>query len=170
MLEAFIDLTSSLFLLGAAGATVAAALGVAGYLWLTVAADVATALLGLGIARHYVRADFRSGRQQVRELIRRAAPLGISQVLISVAVQVDVVLLSLMASLATVGKFGVALQLAVFGTADPIRAHGRHSPEVRRRFVHPQTAPHPARLRCPDLGGGRLAASCDRLSRDLDWC
>lgn len=114
-----IDLTSSLFLLGAAGATVAAALGVAGYLWLTVAADVATALLGLGIAHHYVPADFRSGRRQVRELIRRAAPLGMSQVLISVAVQVDVVLLSLMASLATVGTFGVALQLAVFGTSIP---------------------------------------------------
>jgi len=117
--RAFIDLTSSLFLLGAAGTTVAAALGVAGYLWLTVAADVATALLGLGIARHYVRADFRSGRQQVRELIRSATPLGISQVLSSIAVQVDVVLLSLLAPLATVGEFGVALQLAVFGTAVP---------------------------------------------------
>ncbi len=115
----FIDLTSSLFLLGAAGATVAAVLGVAGYLWLTVSADVATALLGLGIARRYVRANFRSGRQQISELIRRAAPLGISQVLSSVAVQVDVVLLSLLAPLATVGEFGVALQLAVFGTAVP---------------------------------------------------
>jgi O-antigen/teichoic acid export membrane protein len=114
-----IDITSSLFLLGAAGATVAAALGVAGYLWLTVAADAATALVGLGIARHYVRADFRSGRRRVRELIRRAAPLGASQALISVAVQVDVVLLSLLAPLATVGTFGVALQLAVFGTSVP---------------------------------------------------
>jgi O-antigen/teichoic acid export membrane protein len=115
----FIDLTSSLFLLGAAGATVATVLGVAGYLWLTVAADVATALLGLGIARHYVRADFRSGRRQVRGLIRRAAPLGASQAMSSVAVQGDVVLLSLLAPLATVGTFGVALQLAVFGTAIP---------------------------------------------------
>jgi O-antigen/teichoic acid export membrane protein len=114
-----IDVTSSLFLLGAAGVTVAAALGVAGYLWLTIAADGATAVLGLGIARHYVRADFRSGRHRVRELIRRAAPLGTSQALMSVAVQVDVVLLSLLAPLATVGTFGVALQLAVFGTAIP---------------------------------------------------
>jgi O-antigen/teichoic acid export membrane protein len=114
-----IDVTSSLFLLGAAGTTVAAALGVAGYLWLTVAADVATAALGLLIARHYVRADFRSGRHRVGELIRRAAPLGLSQALMSVAVQVDVVLLSLLVPLATVGTFGVALQLAVFGTAIP---------------------------------------------------
>ncbi len=114
-----IDVTSSLFLLAAAGATVAAALGVAGYLWLTVAADGATAVLGLGIARHYVRADFRSGRRQVKELLQRAAPLGASQALMSVAVQIDVVLLSLLASLATVGTFGVALQLAIFGTAIP---------------------------------------------------
>ena len=114
-----IDVTSSLFLLGAAGTTVAAALGVAGYLWLTVAADGATAALGLGIARHYVRADFRSGRHRVGELIRRAAPLGMSQALMSIAVQVDVVLLSLLVPLATVGTFGVALQLAVFGTAIP---------------------------------------------------
>jgi O-antigen/teichoic acid export membrane protein len=114
-----IDVTSSLFLLGAAGATVAAALGLAGYLWLTVAADVATALLGLGIAHHYVRADFRSGRRQVRELIRRAAPLGVSQAAASVAFQVNVVLLSLLAPLAAVGTFGVALQLTVFGTAIP---------------------------------------------------
>jgi O-antigen/teichoic acid export membrane protein len=114
-----IDVTSSLFLLAAAGATVAAALGVAGYLWLTVAADAATAVLGLGIARHYVRADFSSGRRRVGELIRRAAPLGLSQALMSAAGQFVVVILSLVASLATVGRFGVALQLAVFGTAVP---------------------------------------------------
>ena len=114
-----IDVTSSLFLLGAAGATVAAALGVAGYLWLTVAADTATAALGLAIARHYAHADFRSGRHRVGELIRQAAPLGMSQALMSIAVQVDVVLLSLLVPLATVGTFGVALQLAVFGTAVP---------------------------------------------------
>jgi O-antigen/teichoic acid export membrane protein len=114
-----IDVTSSLFLLGAAGATVAAALGLAGYLWLTVATDVATAVLGLGIAHHYVRADFRSGRRRVRELIHRATPLGISQAVTSVAYQVDVVLLSLLAPLAAVGTFGVALQLTVFGTAIP---------------------------------------------------
>jgi O-antigen/teichoic acid export membrane protein len=114
-----IDVTSSLFLLGAAGATVAAAFGVAGYLWLTVAADGATGVLGLAIARHYICADFRSGRRKVGELIRRAAPLGMSQTLMSVAVQVDVVLLSLLVPLATVGRFGVALQLAVFGTAIP---------------------------------------------------
>jgi O-antigen/teichoic acid export membrane protein len=114
-----IDVTSSLFLLGAAGTTVAAALGLSGYLWLTVAADAATALLGLGIAHHYVRADFRAGRRKVRELIRRAAPLGVSQAVTSVAYQVDVVLLSLLAPLAAVGTFGVALQLTVFGTAIP---------------------------------------------------
>jgi O-antigen/teichoic acid export membrane protein len=114
-----IDVTSSLFLLGAAGATVAAALGLAGYLWLTVAADAATALLGLGIAHHYVRADFRAGNQKVRELIRRATPLGVSQAVTSVAYQLDVVLLSLLAPLAAVGTFGVALQLTVFGTAIP---------------------------------------------------
>lgn len=114
-----IDFTSSLFLLGAAGATVAAALGLAGYLWLTVAADAATALLGLGIAHHYVRADFRAGRTRVWELICRAAPLGTSQAIASVAYQVDVVLLSLLAPLAAVGTFGVALQLTVFGTAIP---------------------------------------------------
>jgi O-antigen/teichoic acid export membrane protein len=114
-----IDVTSSLFLLGAAGATVAAALGVAGYLWLTVAADGATAMLGLGIARHYVRADFRSGRHRVAHLLQRAAPLGVSQAVMSVAVQVDVVLLSLLVPLSTVGTFGLALQLAVFGTAIP---------------------------------------------------
>jgi O-antigen/teichoic acid export membrane protein len=114
-----IDVTSSLFLLGAAGATVAAALGLAGYLWLTVAADVATALLGLAITRHYVHADFRSGRRRVRELIRRAAPLGASQALTSVAYQVDVILLALLAPLVAVGTFGVALQVTVFGTAIP---------------------------------------------------
>jgi O-antigen/teichoic acid export membrane protein len=114
-----IDVTSSLFLLGAAGATVAAAFGVAGYLWLTVAADAATGLLSLAIARHYVRANFRSGRTKLAELIRRAAPLGMSQAFMSVAVQVDVVLLSLLVPLATVGRFGVALQLAVFGAAVP---------------------------------------------------
>ena len=44
-----IDIISSLLLLGAAGATVAAALGLVGYLWLTVAADAATGLLGLSM-------------------------------------------------------------------------------------------------------------------------
>lgn len=114
-----IDVTSSLFLLAASGATVAAALGVAGYLWLTVAADAATGALGLGIARRYVRANFRSGRRKVRELLRQAFPLGLSQALISLAVQLDVVLLALLAPLAVVGRFGVALQLAVFGTSIP---------------------------------------------------
>ncbi|MGH9299557.1 MAG: oligosaccharide flippase family protein, partial [Acidimicrobiales bacterium] len=114
-----IDITSSLFLLAAAGSTVSVALGAAGYLWLTVLADVATGVLGLAIARHYVRANLRVARSRIRETLKRAAPLGMSQVLISVAVQIDVVLLSLVAPLASVGTFGVALQLAVFGTAIP---------------------------------------------------
>lgn len=115
----FIDVTSSAFLLAATEITLSAMLGVAGYLWMTVAADVATAALALGIARHYVRPTFRGSRLRVRKLLRQASPLGWSQALVNVAIQADVILLTLMASLATVGAFGVALQLAIFGASVP---------------------------------------------------
>jgi O-antigen/teichoic acid export membrane protein len=114
-----IDAASSLFLLAAAGTTVAAVLAAGGYLWLTVLADASTALLGLGLARRHLRADFRSGARKVKSILVKAAPIGTSQALSGIAIQTDVVLLSLFASASTLGKFGVAFQMAIFGAALP---------------------------------------------------
>jgi O-antigen/teichoic acid export membrane protein len=117
--RAIVDVASSLFLLGAAGATVAAALAASGYIWLTVLADAVTAVLSMGLARAYVRADFGSGRRQVARLLRLSAPLGLSQVLVSTYTQTEVVLLSLFVATGAVGEFGVAYQVALFGIAVP---------------------------------------------------
>jgi len=114
-----IDVSSSMLLLAAAGITVAVAFAAAGYLWLTVLADALTAVLGLGLARRYVRADFRGGRRLVRQVLRSAAPVGLSQALSSVYIQADVILLSLFATTAVVGRFGLAYQVAVFITSVP---------------------------------------------------
>lgn len=118
--RAAVDVLSSVFLLSATGAALAALLGVAGYVWLTVAADVATGALSLLLARRYLRADFNKGRDQVGYVLRQASPLGISQGLNGAAQQAVVVMLSLLASLATVGRFGIAMQIAVFGTSVPL--------------------------------------------------
>ena len=118
-LRGVIDAVSSMFLLAAAGSTVAAALAAGDYLWLTVLADAVTAVLGLALARRHLRADFRSGARRTRGLLGKAAVIGTSQALYSVAVQTDVVLLSLFASAARVGEFGVAFQMAIFGAALP---------------------------------------------------
>jgi O-antigen/teichoic acid export membrane protein len=114
-----IDAASSIFLLAAAGSTVAAALAASGYLWLTVLADAVTAVLGLALARRHVRADFRSGARRTRDILSKAAAIGTSQALYSIAVQTDVVLLSLFVSTSRLGEFGVAFQVAIFGAALP---------------------------------------------------
>lgn len=117
--RAVVDVLSSLFLVGAAGATVAAALAASGYVWLTVLADAATAVLSLALARLYLRADFAGGRDQVRQLLRRTTPVGVSQILVSVYTQTEVILLALFVSSRSVGEFGVAFQVALFGIAVP---------------------------------------------------
>jgi len=117
--RAVVDVLSSLFLVGAAGATVAASLATSGYVWLTVLADAATALLSMGLARLYLTADFRSGRHRVIALVRQAAPLGVSQVLVSTYTQTEVILLALFVTSRSVGEFGVAFQMVLFGIAVP---------------------------------------------------
>jgi O-antigen/teichoic acid export membrane protein len=118
--RAVVDVLSSFFLLAATGATVAGLLGVAGYIWLTVAADLATGALCGCLARRYLRADFRGGKSRVGYVIRQAWPLGMSQGLNGAAQQAVIVMLALLASLATVGRFGIAMQIAAFGTSVPL--------------------------------------------------
>lgn len=114
-----VDVVSSGFLVAAAGATVALALAASGYVWLTVVADCLTAAVGMTLARRHVRADLRPGAPLVLPLLRRAAPIGASQALAGLATQLDVVVLSMVASASSVGAFGVGFQLAIFGAAVP---------------------------------------------------
>ncbi|MGH9171770.1 MAG: polysaccharide biosynthesis C-terminal domain-containing protein [Acidimicrobiales bacterium] len=118
-MRAIIDVVSSLLLLGATGAVVAASLSTAGYVWLTVLADALTAVLGLALARRYVRADLAHSRPGVPKMLRTAAPVGAGLLCYSLYMQGDVVLLALVAPSRIVGAFGVAFQVVVFGTTVP---------------------------------------------------
>ena len=96
----------------------AAALGLVGYLWLTVAAEPRRGCWAL-VSRATMSVPTSGRVVSSLGVDRPSRAAWYRQVSASVAVQVDVILLSLLAPLAAVGTFGVALQLAVFGTAIP---------------------------------------------------
>jgi O-antigen/teichoic acid export membrane protein len=118
-LRATIDVATSLCLLGGVIAVVTARLDAVSYLWITVGMNAVGALMALVFARIYVRARATGGPVAGVRRIRKSAPLGWSMVLGSLNMQVDTILLSLVATAAVVGAFGLAYQLTIFGISIP---------------------------------------------------
>jgi O-antigen/teichoic acid export membrane protein len=118
-LRGVIDVVTSCLLLAATVITVKAGLGAGGYVWLTLAWTAVGTALAIGFARLYGRADFKGAASYLLATFRQAAPLGASQVFNTLNTQIDTILLALFASAPIVGAFGLASQVATFGTAVP---------------------------------------------------